>query len=92
MGIEENAKQSILEWARSAKLQVSGVISALELLGIHDTAILNAVELNTFECVTKKAERFLLRLQADCKRATAWVDHNTERHYFLVQNGIIQRA
>ena len=92
MSIEESAKESILEWVRSAKLEVSNVTSALEQLGIQNIVTLKTVELNTFECVTKKKERFLLRLQANCKWARAWVDHNAERHYFLVQNGIIQRA
>ncbi len=91
MGIEENAKQSILEWIQSAKLHLD-FTSALEKLGIHNIVHLNVVESNVFACTTKKAERFLLHLQADCKKAWAWVDHNGERRYFLVEKGIIQRA
>ncbi len=92
MGIEENAKQSILEWMCSAKLQVSGITNVLERLGIRNIVILNVVQPNAFLCVTRKGEVYLLYVQADCEKAWAWVDHNGERRYFLVEKGIIQRA
>lgn len=91
MNIEGNAKKEFLEWMRSAKLQL-GFMNCLERFGIENAASLKLVNENVFVCMTQNGKRYVLRMQADSKKAQAWVDYNDERRCFLIENGVIQKA
>lgn len=91
MYIEVNAKERFLEWMKSAGIQL-GFMSCLERFGIKNAISLKLVNENVFVCMTQNGGRYVLRMQADSKKAQACVDYNNERCNFLIENGVIQKA